>query len=155
MHKCTRKRYKEGNLFYVLKMLIFFGKFLTSKPKFLFLMVVLVVKSIYLPFVAVCCNTLQCVCSVLQCVAVCCGVSFLSEGFCFLIVLMVESIYLSSVAVCCSVLQCVAVCCSVLQCVSMCYSVLQCFFFIRVLLLFEISRFAVNLSAICCRVAVC
>ena len=39
--------------------------------------------------------------SVLQCVAVCCGV-------------------LQCVAVCCSVLQCVAVCCSVLQCVAVC-----------------------------------
>jgi len=45
--------------------------------------------------------------SMLQCVAVCCGV-------------------LWCVVVCCSVLQCVAVCCSVLQCVAVCFGVLRC-----------------------------
>jgi len=53
-------------------------------------------------------------CSVLHCVAVCCGVSDWQ----------VETLE-SRLAVCCSVLQCVAVCCSVLQCVTSC-SVLQC-----------------------------
>ena len=48
------------------------------------------------------------VCSVLQCVAVCCSVPSLIW------------ILARTSAVCCSVLQCVAVCCSVLQCVAVC-----------------------------------
>ena len=63
--------------------------------------ITLVVRSLPIPCVAVCCSVLQFVavcCSLLQCVAVCCSV-------------------LQFVAACCSLLQCVAVCCSVLQCI--------------------------------------
>ena len=62
----------------------------------------------------VCCSVLQCVCTMLQCVAVRCEISRTLDDCCL------------PVAVCCSVLQCVAVCCSVLQCVAVCRSVLQC-----------------------------
>jgi len=92
-------------------------------------------------------------CSVLQCVAVCCGGSFKYVGlYCFRLsfVDMVCCSVLQCVAVCCSVLrrlfrarrallfayvvigvvccsvlQCVAKCCRVLQCVAVCCSVLQ------------------------------
>jgi len=57
-------------------------------------------------------------CSVLQCVAVCCGGG--SHYAC-----LVCSV-LPCVAVWCSVLQCVTVCCSVLQCVAACCSACSC-----------------------------
>ena len=59
-------------------------------------------------------SVLQCCCSVLQCVVVCCRVLQLT--------------YILGVVcccVCCGVLRCVAVCCGVLQCVAACCSVLQ------------------------------
>jgi len=85
-------------------------------------------------------------CSVLQSVAVCCGV--VAAGCCIYVpVVLVCGAVCCSVTVCCSVLQFVAVCCgvvtaaccidmvysvcpglccSVLQCVAVCCSVLQC-----------------------------
>ena len=63
-------------------------------------------------------------CSVLQCVAVSFGVANDDEREAFART-QVESV-LQCVAVCCGVLQCVAVCCNVLQCVVVCCSVLQC-----------------------------
>jgi len=57
-------------------------------------------------------------CSVLWCVAVCCGGVLQCVAVCCSV--------LQCVAVRCSVLQCVAVCFSALQCVAVCYSVLQC-----------------------------
>ena len=62
-------------------------------------------------------------CSVLRCVAVCCGVL---QGVAGLSSCARAQGVLRCVAVCCGVLQCVAVCCSVLQCVAVCCSVLQC-----------------------------
>jgi len=69
-------------------------------------------------------NTCMC-CSVLQCVAVCCGV------FQYVAVCCLESWpryhgSLANTCMCCTVLQCVAVCCNVLQCVAMCFSMMQC-----------------------------
>ena len=77
------------------------------------------------------------ICSVLQCVAVCCRVTVLVTqhpcvAVCFTVLYCgaflqcwphsTRAILLfQSVAVCCSVLQCVAVCCSVLQCVAIQY----------------------------------
>jgi len=70
---------------------------------------------------------LQVCCSVLQGVAVCCGVYMSarrSSRSCS--VSSVSAVKPRCVAVCCSVLQCVAVYCSVLRCVTVCCSVLQC-----------------------------
>ena len=77
------------------------------------------------------------ICSVLQCVVVCCRVTVLVTqhpcvAVCFTVLYCgaflqcwphsTRAILLfQSVAVCCSVLQCVAVCCSVLQCVAIQY----------------------------------
>ena len=70
-------------------------------------------------------------CSVLQRVAVWCGVLRVEFAE---VQQDTHAIYrrqtyisvMQCAAVCCSVLQCVAVCCSVLHCVAVCCSVLQC-----------------------------
>jgi len=72
--------------------------------------------------------------SVLQCVAVCCGVlqcvaggcgahdqEWIFNGSCCRCI-VVHCSASQCVAVCCGVLQCVAVCCSVLRCVAVCCS---------------------------------
>jgi len=77
--------------------------------------------------VAVCCGSvLQCVCSVLQCVAVCCGNVLQCVCSVLQCVAKVSSHISHHTYGGCNVLQCVAVCCSVLQCVAVCCSVLQC-----------------------------
>ena len=67
----------------------------------------------------------------LQCVAVCCSVSYMCSIFCMrpdkVLSVRIDGVFKTqlrkSVAVCCSVLQCVAVCCSVLPSVAACCSV--------------------------------
>jgi len=106
---------------------------------------VMAVSSLYLHCLAVCSNkshfflegrvsffssiffrgiSVSCICSVLQCVAVCCSVMqlYLCRFVCGV---------LQYAAVCCSLLQSVAVCCSYTcvfmpVCAAVCYSVLQC-----------------------------
>jgi len=71
---------------------------------------------------------------VLQCVTVCCSVSYLRESNLILDIACVVSrcSMVQCVAVGCSVLQCAAMCCSALQCVAVRYSVLQCVIIERV-----------------------
>jgi len=94
----------------------------------------------------VCCSVLQCVavccgdedimaylqdvretvsCSVLPCVAVCCSVLQCVAVCCRDVDILVCLQYVRA-TVCCIVVQCVVVCCSVLQCAAVCCSVLQC-----------------------------
>ena len=74
---------------------------------------------------------LQCVCSVLQCVGVCCSVlqrtcqHAIDDAGIFGWLRALQCAIVECVAVCCSVLQCVTVCCRVLQCVAVRCSVLQ------------------------------
>jgi len=65
---------------------------------------------------------LQCVASVLQCVAVCCDLLCCDLN----VLLRMHRVSLQRVALCCRVLQFVAVCCSVLQCVAVCCDLLFC-----------------------------
>jgi len=67
-------------------------------------------------------HTLVVCCSALQCAVVCCSVLRCVADRCRVVVFCSV---LQCVAQCCSVLQCVAVCCSVLQCAAVCCSVLQ------------------------------
>jgi len=96
-----------------------------------------------------CCSVLQYVavhCGVLQCVAAgpqVQGILLRHSALGVLQCVAVCSSVLQCAAVCCSALQCVAVCCSVLQCVAVCWSVLQC------------TAMCCSVFAVCCSVLQC